>query len=192
MKKGVLALLLLVGFQLQADESTIFEDHDLGIVMEIPHDLAKNWEISHTPTGAKLDIYHSGKKNEEYYVLVLGKLPLKGFGCERIECFYPLILAQIQSAIGEDDLFDDDDLVFEIVHLDHNVDLDVALDVALRSYRLRVTDVEKEMTMPIDIHIFYSDDHALLLLTAAYPWMDEEQLTGFSESLIETVHLIED
>lgn len=186
MKKGILALLIFLGVQLQAVKPTIFEDRDLGIVMEIPEELAKNWEISHIPTGTNLNIYQSEYENEKYYVLVLGKMPLTAFQCEESDCLYPFLFSQIQSAIGEDGLFDEEDFILEIIPLETKA----CSEVAIRSFRLRVTDVEEGMTMPIDIHSFYSEDHVLFLLTAVYPWMEEEQLSGFSEALIETIHPI--
>jgi len=188
MKKGLLALLFcFMGVQLQAEEPTIFEDRDLGIVMEIPEELAENWEITHVPTGAKLNIYCSGQENEKYYVLVLGKIQLAPFQRGENVCLYSTVFSQIQSAIGEEELFDDEDFAFEIVPFEGKANL----EVVTHSYRMRVTNLEEEMTLPIDIHALYSEDHVLFLLAAVYPWMDEEQLTGFSESILEAVHLIE-
>jgi hypothetical protein len=164
MKKGLLALLLLLGTFTFAAERVFFEDHDLGIALEVPKGLEKNWEVVHCPSGAQFSVYQTNQDQEAFYTVVFGKLDE---GQEN----NATILAQIQAAFKGQELLDDDEFAIDISFPKFDIDI----DLTYTNFRLKMTliDEEEEMSIFTDVvQIFGSDGRSIVMCTACSPgWM---------------------
>jgi len=187
MKTLWLSLILALGVNLFAQETSLFRDEDSGLVLEIPPGFKQTWNISNLETGLEMTVFNSDGRDTDVFMIMIGKLPLISLWSEPMEAFYPIIMSQIEEVLSLGKIYvDKDGVVFQAETLP-GYSSDCYFGKRIRMF-LGSDEMFEELFM--DVHFFIENQQACAVVTGVFPDADEEDLDAFSQSVLESVRFV--
>jgi len=162
MKTLMLALLTCFGITLFGSDATLFRDEDTGFVMQIPAEMKRTWNLTHSENGMEMIVFQSEEEEEKFFIIALGKIPLTDVLGQGSEALYPFIFEQVQEVIC--DLQEEED----------SISLEVLPSLADQEYgasRMRICiqdEDDEDERVAIDVHTFLVDTYSILVATGVY------------------------
>jgi len=181
----MLALLTCFGITLFGSDASLFRDEDTGFVMQIPAEMKRTWNLSHSENGMELIVFQSEDDEERFFVIALGKIPLTDFLGQGSEGLYPMVFEQVQEMICD---LQEDEGAFSLEILPSLADTEYG------ATRMRICiqdEEEEEEGMAIDVHTFLVDTYSILVATGVYS-CEERDLDQFTFDVLSSVRFIDE
>lgn len=176
-----LILLVLLGF-FTSGFSYSFEDEELGLNMEIPDSVQPSWFVYNRDTGLEINLFCSDSEDDQY-VVAFAKMPIEEPIEDNWEMLAPFFLKQIEDAYYRSFYINHSGIVLQ-AHQQASLSADPLCGQRVRFY-LTKEDFDAELFA--DVHFFYKEGMACVILTGMYPDAFEEQLDAFSHTVVSTV-----
>jgi len=182
MKAFFLALFLSVS--LFANNNSLYRDDEIDLVIEVPADLQRTWNISNSQSGLSLTVFNNDEFEDNVNILVVGKIPLASLPSEEVADMIPMLF----------DEFSEDLTSQECCYLSDEVEwcveklMPVAPEFTDR-YQVHLYLEEVEETITMDLHFFTRNGQSCLIMTGALE--DPTFLNDFSETILANIRFIE-
>ncbi len=178
MKALFLAMVLCIGAF--ANESTLFQDEDIDLAIEVPEELIRTWNISNSQTGFTLTVFNTDE-GEEVNVMALGKIPLATVSGEEAIDYLPVLLDELYNN------FTSQECSYILDEVDCHIQKlpPIASQVNFTNrYRIHLYLEELEETLRMDIHLFFKNNHSCFIMTGGLDCKVLDDLDDFSERVL--------
>lgn len=171
MKAFFLAMLLCVG----AFANELFQDEEIDLVIQVPEELKRTWNISNSQTGFTMSVFNSDLEEEEVNFMAVGKIP------QTSADFLPVLLEELYNNFTSQEctyILDEVDC-----HLQKLPPIASDVDFTQR-YRIHLYLEEIEETLRMDIHLFSKNNYSCFIMTGGLDCQVSDDLDDFSEEVI--------
>lgn len=185
MKALFLAMVLCIGAF--ANESNLFQDEDIDLVIQVPEELKRTWNISNSQTGFTVTVFNTGE-GEEVNVMAVGKIPLNSVAGEEVIDFLPVLLEELYNNFTSQEcsyILDEVDC-----HIQKLPPIASEVDFTHR-YRIHLYLEEIEETLRMDIHLFFKNDHSCFIMTGGLDCQVLDDLDDFSEKVLSNLRFFQ-
>lgn len=186
MKAFFLAMVLCIGAF--ANESNLFQDADIDLVIQVPEELKRTWNISNSQTGFTMTVFNTDEGDEEVNVMAVGKIPLRFVSGEEVIDFLPVLLDELYNNFTSQEcsyILDEVDC-----YIQKFAPIASEADFTHR-YRIHLYLEEIEETIRMDIHLFFRNNHSCFIMTGGLDCNVSDDLDDFSEKILNNVSFVE-
>jgi len=186
MKTVILVMLLCIGAF--ANEDAFFRDEEIGLVIQVPEELKRTWNISNCQTGFNLTVFNTDDEEEdEVYVMAVGKMPA-AVG-EDFEDFFPALLEELfENYSKAERTYIVDEVCCYVEKLD-SLSNDANFS---QRYRVHLLIEEVDEAVRLDVQLFQKNGQSCFIAVGGIPFETSDDLDDFSENVFSNVSFVED
>lgn len=182
----VLFLSLLLCFGAFASEGSLFVDEEIDLVIRVPDELKRTWNVSNCQSGLSLTVFNTDDEDGDDYILMVGKIPLVNLPGDDLVDVLPMLLEELYNNFTAQ----------ECSYLLDEVQCYVEKLIPLSSefsnrFRINLFLHEIDEVIRMDLHLFVKNGQSCAILTAALDCRASDDLDDFSEYMIENTYFIQ-